>query len=85
MIVAGQKHKTVRIAHPTNWVEEGREPEGLVASKLDPATGAVLLSRPLCEYPSYPRYRSGSPVEAASFDCVGSDTAEADVSDDSCE
>ena len=56
-----------------SWVEEGREPEGLIASKLDPATGDVLLSRPICEYPAYPRYRSGSPVEAASFDCVGTE------------
>jgi feruloyl esterase len=54
-----------------DWVEDGREPQPL-ASKLD-STGSVRFTRPLCEYPQYPRYVGrGDPNEASSFRCVGS-------------
>ncbi len=53
-----------------DWVENGREPRTLPASKVD-ATGQVRFTRPLCEYPRYPRYVGyGDPSDAASFQCV---------------
>ncbi len=53
------------------WVTRGREPETLIASKVDPATGAAQLTRPLCVYPAYPRYKGrGDPNHASSFRCT---------------
>lgn len=53
------------------WVTKGEAPEGLVATKIDPQTGAPLLSRPLCAYPTYARYKGTGDVNAAaSFTCV---------------
>jgi feruloyl esterase len=45
----------------TTWVEAGTPPsaQNLTLSRLDATTGAVTMTRPLCKYPSYPRY-SGS-------------------------
>ena len=37
------------------WVTKSAAPATLLAEKRD-AQGAVLLSRPLCQYPQYPRY-----------------------------
>jgi len=37
------------------WVTKGVAPATLAAEKRD-ATGAVTLTRPLCQYPRYPRY-----------------------------
>jgi len=51
------------------WVEDGRAPRTLTASKLDRA-GNVLFGRPLCEYPAYPRYVGGDPNDVAAFRCV---------------
>ena len=54
------------------WVEQGRAPssQGLLHRKLD-VSGKVVMSRPLCAYPSYPRYSgSGDMKEAASFSCA---------------
>ncbi len=52
------------------WVTRGRAPGTLTAAKLDPATGATLLTRPLCRYPQYPRYKGrGDPNSASSFAC----------------
>ncbi len=52
------------------WVTRGRAPGTLTAAKVDPATGSTLLTRPLCRYPQYPRYKgSGDPNAAASFSC----------------
>ena len=37
----------------------------------DRNTGAPVLSRPLCVYPAYPRYKgSGDPDAASSFVCT---------------
>ncbi|MFG1607664.1 tannase/feruloyl esterase family alpha/beta hydrolase [Actinoplanes sp. NPDC049265] len=47
------------------WVESGRAPVAPVAQ--DPRDGRT---RPLCEYPRWPRYRTGDPNQAQSFDCV---------------
>lgn len=56
------------------WVEDGIEPSGLVATKFvdeAPATRAIKLTRPLCLYPTVPKYRgSGDPSDAASFVCA---------------
>jgi Tannase and feruloyl esterase len=53
------------------WVSKGRAPRTLRASRLDATTGATLLSRPLCVYPEYPRYKGTGDVNAArSFSCT---------------
>ena len=48
------------------WAEQGTAPsaQGLVQRKLDSA-GATTLSRPLCKYPAYPRYKGSGDVERA--------------------
>jgi feruloyl esterase len=52
------------------WVEEGRAPGTLLAAKVNPG-GSILFTRPLCEYPRYPRYIGyGDPNDASSFQCV---------------
>lgn len=51
-----------------NWVEKGLAPTNQVV--LDTA-GVAGRSRPLCEYPAWPRYKgSGDVNAAASFTCV---------------
>lgn len=54
------------------WVEEGRAPDRLVlAEQQGRPPFQVLRTRPLCEWPSWPRYRgTASPDDAASFECV---------------
>jgi hypothetical protein len=60
---AGQFEAVVR------WVEEGKAPEILDAVKRD-QSGAVVRSRPLCQYPLVARYKGrGSTDEAANFEC----------------
>jgi hypothetical protein len=61
------------------WVEQGQAPEQIVATKFNgdnPANG-VLMTRPLCPFPSFAEYRGkGSTNEAANFVCreqAGSD------------
>ena len=50
------------------WVEEGRAPGAIVASKLK--DGKVTMQRPLCPYPQVARYRGrGDTNAAASFVC----------------
>jgi len=51
-----------------DWVEHGRAPERIVASKLD--GGRVMRTRPLCAWPTTARYAGkGSTDDAASFVC----------------
>ena len=51
------------------WVEQGKAPEQLVASKRD-STDRVLRSRPLCAYPKRAVYSgSGSTDDANNFAC----------------
>ncbi|WP_068878863.1 MULTISPECIES: tannase/feruloyl esterase family alpha/beta hydrolase [unclassified Phenylobacterium] len=52
------------------WVTRGEAPSSPIASKFDPATSALVLSRPLCPYPSYARYVRGDPKSAESFRCA---------------
>ena len=47
------------------WVESGRSPANQVVVDVNHAR-----SRPLCEYPAWPRYRSGDPNSASSFTCA---------------
>ncbi len=55
-----------------DWVERGRPPEGLVASRAE--KGKPLRTRPLCAYPLVARYKgSGSIDDAASFVCAKPD------------
>ena len=52
------------------WVEQGRAPSGLqLAEQEVKAPFAVLRSRPLCEWPLWPKYRGGDVAQAASFEC----------------
>ncbi|WP_431121201.1 tannase/feruloyl esterase family alpha/beta hydrolase [Variovorax paradoxus] len=47
------------------WMTKSKAPSTLVAEKRD-AQGAVVLSRPLCQYPQYPRYTGPANDAAAS-------------------
>ncbi|MFD9699760.1 tannase/feruloyl esterase family alpha/beta hydrolase [Lentzea sp. NPDC059081] len=47
------------------WAEGGRSPEHQVVTDLTHAR-----TRPLCEYPAWPRYRGGDPDSASSFVCA---------------
>jgi pimeloyl-ACP methyl ester carboxylesterase len=54
-----------------DWVERGKAPGTLLARKLDSATGAVQFTRPLCEFPAWPRYTGkGDANDAAQYSCV---------------
>ena len=57
-----------------NWVERGTPPARLIATKYtdnQAATRTVRLTRPLCLYPTVPRYKgAGDPNDAANFTCV---------------
>lgn len=51
------------------WVEEGRAPETLLATRRDQA-GAITRSRPVCAYPLVATYKGrGSTDAAADFEC----------------
>ncbi len=55
------------------WADKGVEPEKLV---VEDAKRGAHRSRPLCEYPSWPRYRGTGDVNAAaSFECVDGTTS----------
>ncbi|MDB5750302.1 MAG: Tannase and feruloyl esterase [Ramlibacter sp.] len=53
------------------WVEQGREPAGLeLVEQETKAPFSVTRARPLCEWPTWPRYRGGDVNAAASFTCT---------------
>ena len=53
-----------------DWVANGRAPGTLQAARVN-ASGATVISRPLCVYPEYPRYNgTGDVTSASSFTCV---------------
>jgi len=55
------------------WVTRNTAPADLQANRLNASTGAPVLSRPLCRYPSFPRYKgSGNINDAASYSCATS-------------
>src|SRR5262249_33247068 len=49
-----------------DWVEKGRSPNGLIASKIDHSTDNVIFSRPLCDYGTFPKYRGSGETAKAS-------------------
>jgi hypothetical protein len=60
---------TGQLAALIDWVENGKAPETLLAVRRD-QSGAVVRSRPLCQYPQVARYKgTGNPDEASSFEC----------------
>ena len=49
-----------------NWVEKGRPPTTMVATR----SSDRAFSRPVCQYPTLPRYSGkGDPNQASSFHC----------------
>ena len=51
------------------WVEAGRAP-GVLLATLSEGSAAPGATRPLCRYPSFPRYDGkGDPRAASSFTC----------------
>jgi feruloyl esterase len=49
------------------WVEAGRAPERMIASKL--IDNKVAMTRPICAYPNIVRYRGGDAMRAENFEC----------------
>jgi feruloyl esterase len=49
-----------------DWVEHGKAPDSLLASRTD---AGVTRTRPLCPYPQVARYTGGDTNSAASFKC----------------
>jgi pimeloyl-ACP methyl ester carboxylesterase len=53
------------------WVEEGKAPSELIATKTAPTGNQTLWRRPICAYPKVARYNgSGDPTDAFSFTCT---------------
>ena len=60
---------TAQLMNVINWVENGWAPETLIAVRRD-QSGAVVRSRPLCQYPLVARYQGkGRTDDAANFAC----------------
>lgn len=54
----------------STWTEKGHFPVDLIAMEQDAKPPfATLRSRPLCQWPRWPRYGSGNPVESFSYGC----------------
>ncbi len=52
------------------WVEHGKAPNQLTGQKTD-STGNVVLSRPVCKYPTVAAYGGhGDPNDARNFRCA---------------
>jgi feruloyl esterase len=57
------------LAAMEEWVEHGKAPETIAATKTLP--GGAARTRPLCAFPKVARYSgSGSTDDAANFTCV---------------
>lgn len=55
----------------TDWVERGKAPQTLELLEQSVSLPVTLLrSRPLCQWPSVPRYQGGDVNAAASFKCL---------------
>ena len=53
------------------WVEEGKAPSELIATKTAPNSNQTLWRRPVCAYPNAARYKgNGDPTDATSFTCT---------------
>ncbi|UQS23842.1 tannase/feruloyl esterase family alpha/beta hydrolase [Amycolatopsis thermalba] len=73
-LVPGANHANVGAAFPAAWdsltaLETWTEHQAAPVTPVvtDAATGRT---RPLCEYPAWPRYRGGDPATASSFSCA---------------
>jgi len=51
-----------------DWVENRQAPENLVSVDANAATAG--RTRPMCEYPAWPKYTGTNPAAASSFTCV---------------
>jgi tannase/feruloyl esterase len=62
------------------WVEQRNAPDKIVATKYvnDDPTQGVAFQRPLCPWPQFAKYKSGSATSAASFTCVKPDHDDGD-------
>src|SRR5215204_3845839 len=61
--------RTDAVTAVIDWVEKGKAPDSLLASKVTDNT--VVRTRPLCPYPQVARYKGqGSIDDAANFSCV---------------
>lgn len=63
------------LAALTEWVEQGRAPETITASREPankelPGDWSPNRTRPLCPWPRYAAYKAGDPEQAASFECI---------------
>lgn len=55
------------------WVSRNTPPADLTARRVDSKTGATVLSRPLCRYPAFAKYKgSGEMSDAANYTCAAS-------------
>jgi hypothetical protein len=53
------------------WVEQGKAPTELIATKTTPTANQTLWRRPVCAYPRIARYKgSGDPSDPTSFACT---------------
>ena len=53
------------------WVEEGKAPSELIATKTAPNSNQTLWRQPVCAYPKAARYKgSGDPTDATTFTCA---------------
>ena len=54
-----------------DWVENGKAPGTLtVVEQTVEAEPKTVRALPLCQWPMWPKYRTGDPTQAASFECV---------------
>ncbi|MEO6079635.1 MAG: tannase/feruloyl esterase family alpha/beta hydrolase [Steroidobacteraceae bacterium] len=59
------------LATMMQWVEAKKAPGNLLTSKREPRSGQVRFTRPLCEFPRWPRYDGKGDInQASSFACV---------------
>lgn len=55
-----------------HWVEEGKAPTELIATKTTPNGNQTLWRRPICAYPKAAHYKGGGdPTDPTSFACEG--------------
>jgi feruloyl esterase len=67
----GADQMTALLPALDGWVTQNAAPGDLTASRVNSTTGATVLSRPLCRYPTFPRYKgSGDVNDAASYACA---------------
>jgi feruloyl esterase len=55
-----------------DWVEKGKAPGDLevIEQKLEAPSFPVVRALPLCQWPTWPRYKGGDVTRAASFRCA---------------